>query len=110
RLATCSEAEAMVESFRVGGAALRALALDPLLPEPIVPAAERASAALRALALDPLLPEPIVPAAERAAFVDAMRRYDEAGRACWAAFLARHGVRHRRAPAHTRAFARGGLP
>src|SRR5690606_37367206 len=86
RLATCSEAEAMVESFRVGGAALRALALDPLLPEPIVPAAERA------------------------AFVDAMRRYDEAGRACWAAFLARHGVRHRRAPAHTRAFARGGLP
>ena len=33
--------QAMVESFRVGGAALRALALDPLLPEPIVATAER---------------------------------------------------------------------
>lgn len=86
RLAERPEAEAMVESFRLGGAMLRQLALDPLLPEPIVPARERA------------------------ALVEAMRRYDEAGRACWAPFLARHGVRHRRAPADTRALARGGLP
>jgi phenylacetic acid degradation operon negative regulatory protein len=86
RLAARAEAEAMVESFRLGGAWLRQLALDPLLPEPIVPAGERA------------------------ALVEAMRRYDEAGRACWAPFLARHGVRHRRAPADTSAFARGGLP
>jgi phenylacetic acid degradation operon negative regulatory protein len=86
RLATRSEPDAMVESFRLGGAMLRLLALDPLLPEPIVPAAERA------------------------AFVEAMRRYDEAGRACWSAFLARHGVRHRRAPADTSALVRGGLP
>lgn len=86
RLASRSEADAMVESFRLGGAWLRQLALDPLLPEPIVPAGERA------------------------ALVAAMRRYDEAGRACWAPFLARHGVRHRRAPADTSAFARGGLP
>jgi phenylacetic acid degradation operon negative regulatory protein len=86
RLAGRPEAEAMVESFRLGGSALRALVLDPLLPEPIVAAGERA------------------------ALVDAMRRYDEAGRASWAAFLARHGVRHRRAPADTRALAGGGLP
>lgn len=86
RLAARDEAEAMVESFRLGGAMLHALAIDPLLPEPIVPARERA------------------------AFVEAMRRYDEAGRACWSAFLARHGVRHRRAPADTRALSRGGLP
>lgn len=86
RLPARGEAEAMVESFRLGGAMLRRLALDPLLPEPIVPARERA------------------------ALVEAMRRYDEAGRACWAPFLARHGVRHRRAPADTRALARGGLP
>ncbi|MEB2344024.1 MAG: PaaX family transcriptional regulator [Deltaproteobacteria bacterium] len=86
RLAQRSESAAMVESFRLGGAMLRRLALDPLLPEPIVPGAERA------------------------ALVEAMRRYDEAGRACWAPFLERHGVRHRRAPADTRALARGGLP
>jgi phenylacetic acid degradation operon negative regulatory protein len=86
RLPARSEAAAMVESFRLGGAMLRQLALDPLLPEPIVPAGERA------------------------AFVEAMRRYDEAGRACWSAFLARHGVRHRRAPADTSALAKGGLP
>jgi phenylacetic acid degradation operon negative regulatory protein len=86
RLATRSGPDAMVESFRLGGAMLRLLALDPLLPEPIVPAAERA------------------------AFVQAMRRYDDAGRACWSAFLARHGVRHRRAPADTSALVRGGLP
>jgi phenylacetic acid degradation operon negative regulatory protein len=86
RLATRPEAEAMVESFLLGGAMLRRLALDPLLPEPIVPAAERA------------------------AFAEAMRSYDDAGRACWSAFLARHGVRHRRAPADTSALVRGGLP
>jgi len=85
RLPARAAAEAMVESFRLGGAMLRQLALDPLLPEPIVPAGERA------------------------AFADAMRRYDEAGRACWFAFLARHGVRHRRAPADTSALVRGGL-
>jgi phenylacetic acid degradation operon negative regulatory protein len=86
RLAARSEADAMIESFRLGGALLRVLALDPLLPEPIVPAGERA------------------------ALVEAMRRYDEAGRACWAPFLERHRVRHRRAPTDTSALARGGLP
>ena len=75
----------MVESFRVGGAALRALATDPLLPEPIVPARERA------------------------ALVAAMRDYDAFGRASWSAFLTRHGVRHAKAPADTRQITRGEL-
>ena len=43
---------------------------------------------------DPLLPEPLVPAAERRAVVTALRRYDRAGRRSWAAFLARHGAPH----------------
>jgi len=75
----------MVESFRVGGAALRTLAKDPLLPEPIVPARERE------------------------ALVAAMRDYDARGRASWSAFLARHGVAHRAAPVDSRAHARGGI-
>jgi phenylacetic acid degradation operon negative regulatory protein len=84
RLRARSAEQAMVESFRVGGAALRALAKDPLLPEPIVPARER----------------------ER--LVAAMRDYDALGRASWAAFLARHGVAHRAAPVDARAHVRGG--
>jgi phenylacetic acid degradation operon negative regulatory protein len=84
RLRARSAEQAMVESFRVGGAALRALAKDPLLPEPIVPAREREL------------------------LVAAMRDYDALGRASWLAFLARHGVVHRAAPVDSRALARGG--
>jgi phenylacetic acid degradation operon negative regulatory protein len=54
---------ARVESFSLGGAAIRQLVLDPLLPEPIAPAAER-----RAL-------------------VQAMHRYDRLGRRIWAGWL-----------------------
>jgi len=85
RLPALSEEQARGESFRLGGEALRALVLDPLLPEPIVPARERA------------------------ALLETMRRYDALGRACWAPFLARHGVHHRRAPADTHALSRGDL-
>jgi len=88
RLRARSAEVAMVESFRVGGAVLRLLARDPLLPEPIVAAAERA------------------------ALVDAMRDYDAIGRASWSGFLSRHGVRHGKAPAtpfDRRAIVRGGL-
>ena len=53
----------MVESFLLGGRVIRQIVLDPLLPEPMVPAAERT------------------------ALVDAMRPYDRAGRACWASFM-----------------------
>lgn len=85
RLRARAPEQAMVESFRVGGAALRALATDPLLPEPIVPAHERD------------------------ALVAAMRDYDAIGRASWSAFLARHGVAHRGAPIDSRALVRGDL-
>ena len=88
RLRTRSAEFAMVESFRMGGAALRLLAHDPLLPEPIVSAAERA------------------------ALVDAMRDYDAIGRASWSGFLSRHGIRHGKAPVtpfDRHAIPRGGL-
>jgi phenylacetic acid degradation operon negative regulatory protein len=85
RLRARGAERAMVESFRVGGAALRTLATDPLLPEPIVPTGERDALAA------------------------AMRDYDALGRASWSAFLARHGVAHRAAPVDTSALHRGGL-
>ncbi len=63
RLLTSAPAErALVESFLLGGRAIRTLTLDPLLPEALVPGAER-----RALA-------------------QAMRRYDRVGRRLWASF------------------------
>jgi phenylacetic acid degradation operon negative regulatory protein len=77
-LQVASEPQAMVESFLLGGRVIRQLVLDPLLPEPIVPTAERD------------------------ALVEAMRRYDRLGRACWAGFRDRHGLTGRRAPADTR--------
>jgi phenylacetic acid degradation operon negative regulatory protein len=80
RLPRLSRERAMVESFQVGGEAIRRLARDPLLPAPIVPARERE------------------------ALVATMRRYDALGRACWAPFLAEHGVPHRHAPVDLRAF------
>lgn len=76
RLAALPEPAAMVESFLVGGRAIRQLALDPLLPEPLAPEARR-----RELAR-------------------ALRRYDRAGRRAWAGFMARHGAPHVAAPAH----------
>ena len=84
RLPSLPEREAMVESFRLGGEALRLLAHDPLLPEPIGAPAERA------------------------ALAEAMRRYDALGRASWTGFLARHGVLQGTAPADTRGIAQGG--
>jgi phenylacetic acid degradation operon negative regulatory protein len=76
RLAALPEERAMVESFLLGGRVIRELVLDPLLPEPLAPEAER-----RALAA-------------------AMRRYDRAGRRAWASFMARYDAPHASAPAH----------
>ncbi len=76
RLAALPEERAMVESFLLGGRVIRELVLDPLLPEPLAPEAER-----RAL-------------------VAAMRRYDRIGRRAWASFMARHGAPHVASPAH----------
>jgi len=77
-LSALSPEEAMVETFLIGGQVLRQVALDPLLPEEIVPAGERE------------------------ALVEAMRVYDEVGRRCWADFLARFDVPHMRTPTDLR--------
>ncbi len=78
RLSELSEERAMVETFLVGGRVVRQLALDPLLPERMVPAADRA------------------------ALVSAMQHYDRLGRTCWAHLLARFDVPHLRAPTDLR--------
>ena len=78
RIGALSDERAMVESFLLGGRVIRQLVLDPLLPDAIVPGADR-----RAL-------------------VEAMRRYDPLGRRAWAGLLARFDVPHRSAPADTR--------
>ncbi|HYC22664.1 MAG TPA: PaaX family transcriptional regulator C-terminal domain-containing protein [Candidatus Bathyarchaeia archaeon] len=71
-------ARAMTESFLLGGRVIRQIVFDPLLPEPILPAAER-----RAL-------------------VAAMVDYDRKGRAAWAAFLRSFEVENLRTPADLR--------
>ena len=58
----------MVETFLVGGRALRQLAFDPLLPEPIAAAAPRRE------------------------FVDELRRYDRLGRGYWRSFMEAQGL------------------
>jgi phenylacetic acid degradation operon negative regulatory protein len=76
KLERLTPAEAMVETFLVGGRAIREIALDPCLPEAIAP--ER----------------------ERRALVAAMREYDRIGRACWREFMRAHDAPHRTAPAN----------
>jgi phenylacetic acid degradation operon negative regulatory protein len=63
RLEATPPQHALVESFLLGGRAIRALALDPLLPEALVPSAERS------------------------ALVEAMQRYDRVGRRLWAELM-----------------------
>jgi phenylacetic acid degradation operon negative regulatory protein len=76
RLSDLPEERAMAESFLLGGRVIRQLVLDPLLPEPLAPEAER-----RAL-------------------VAALRRYDRLGRRVWAGFMKRFGAPHVAAPAN----------
>lgn len=68
RLEQLEEQVAMAESFLLGGAAIRQIVLDPLLPDAIVPTEERD------------------------ALVAVLKRYDELGRRIWAPFLRRFGV------------------
>jgi phenylacetic acid degradation operon negative regulatory protein len=77
RLPGLSTRESMVESFLLGGRVIRQIVLDPLLPEPIVSAAERRD------------------------LVAAMRRYDKLGHACWRAFFAQYRLTSMRAPVHS---------
>lgn len=74
RLPRLARRAAMVETFLVGGRAIRQIALDPRLPEEIAPDAE-----YRAL-------------------VEAMREYDRSGRECWSDFMRDHGAPHRSSP------------
>ncbi len=76
RLPRLRSEAAMVETFLVGGRAIRQIALDPCLPEAIAPESER-----RAL-------------------VAAMREYDRAGRAQWSEFMSAHDAPHRSSPAN----------
>lgn len=78
RLPRLARGEAMVESFLLGGQAIRQLVRDPLLPEEICPAGDR-----QALAL-------------------ALRRYDRLGRIAWAELLRKFDVPYLRAPLDTR--------
>jgi phenylacetic acid degradation operon negative regulatory protein len=78
RLHELSDAEAMVETFLVGGRVLRQLVRHPLLPAEI------------------LVPEPL------ADLLAAMKHYDAIGRDCWSRFLARHEVPHRALPLDSR--------
>lgn len=57
--------KALVESFQVGGEAIRALLFDPILPESVMPGRERRLV------------------------LDLLRAYDEAGRALWRRFNSR---------------------
>jgi len=78
RLPALSAEAAMVESFLVGGRALRQLVQDPLLPEEICPSAERE------------------------ALLVAMKEYDRLGRLAWAELLKRWSVPYLRAPLNGR--------
>ena len=68
RLANQPIKKTMVECFELGGAALRQMAFDPLLPEPLIPSATRR------------------------AFVDAVRRYDKLGWTFWNRFMRERGT------------------
>lgn len=74
RLARVDARTGMVESFLIGGAALRDLVRDPLLPVEICAADERHS------------------------LLEAMKQYDRLGRAAWAEFLSTYDVPHLRGP------------
>ncbi len=78
RLAGLPRKSAMVESFEIGGRAIRRLVLDPLLPDALV-------------ASD-----------ERQALIAALHVYDARGRQAWSAFMERFGIARNEAPADLR--------
>lgn len=74
RLPHLATGEAMVESFLLGGRAVRRLVQDPLLPEVICPGLERT------------------------ALLETLRLYDRGGRLAWADFLKRYDIPYLRTP------------
>jgi phenylacetic acid degradation operon negative regulatory protein len=81
---------ALLAGYRATRAALESSAarLPRLAPEAArVESFELGGAAIRQLLLDPLLPEPIAPEAERQALLEALRRYDALGRRAWRGWL-----------------------
>jgi phenylacetic acid degradation operon negative regulatory protein len=84
RLLELPHADAMLESFTLGGDAIRQLVLDPLLPEPIAPARERRR------------------------LLSAARRYDALGRRIWAGWLGADAERPETSPAGIHGLAAAG--
>lgn len=89
------DTEALVEGYRATCAELvRSQAALPLLPtgEAMVESFVIGGRAIRQIVLDPLLPDALIDASEFAQLIETARNYDLAGRACWASFLGEHGV------------------
>jgi phenylacetic acid degradation operon negative regulatory protein len=101
RARTLWDGQALCRGYRATCAALaRSAARLERLPvrEAMIASFVLGGQTIRQLALDPLLPEPIVAPGERAALVEAMRRYDRLGRTCWRTFMKSHGAPHLQTP------------
>jgi len=99
------DTEALVEDYRATCADLvRSQAALPLLPtgEAMVESFVIGGRAIRQIVLDPLLPDALIDASEFAQLIETTRTYDLAGRACWAGFLGEHGVINGNTPADLR--------
>jgi phenylacetic acid degradation operon negative regulatory protein len=89
------DVRALAAGYRATRAALEASARRlPGLPteRARVESFELGGAAIRQLLLDPLLPDPIAPEGERRALVECMRRYDALGRRVWRGWLGDAGA------------------
>lgn len=84
RLPNYDAKKAMAESFLLGGEAIRRIVLDPLLPDAIVPTAQREE------------------------LVRAMTAYDEIGRRYWTPFLQRYGLPASDSPADRQVWRKAG--
>jgi phenylacetic acid degradation operon negative regulatory protein len=80
--------ERMRRELAASGERLAELPLDQAVAESFVLGGK----AIRQLAFDPLLPEPIVADAPRRALVSEMRAYDRAGRRVWGRFMRAEGA------------------
>lgn len=89
------DADALVDIYRDMRTSLEA-ELDRNVGRDVDAAARESfllgGAAIRQIVFDPLLPAPIVDVAERKAFVDVMRKFDRVGQAAWSRFLEQSGA------------------